>query len=115
VLAALMFLAIVIPVAVQGLEIASRAGEVATRKGEAARVAQQVLDENVVTTNWNSGLQNGTVTENGQAYNWTLRSQAWTGDPAQSSMQQLSVDVNYLVQNKTYTVSLDTLVQNGTP
>jgi len=30
-------------------------------------------------------------------------------------MQQLSVDVNYLVQNKTYTVTLNTLVQNGTP
>jgi hypothetical protein len=115
VLAALMFLAIVIPVAVQGLEIASHAGEVATRKGDAALVAEQVLGENIVTTNWNTGLQNGTIAENGQSYNWTLRSEAWTGDPALSGMQQLSVDVNYTVRNKVYTVSLSTLVNNGTP
>jgi len=115
VLAALMFLAIVIPVAVEGMEIASHAGEVATRKGDAARIAEQVLNENLVTTNWNTGLQNGTIVENGQSYSWTLRSEAWTGDPAQNAMQQLSVDVNYTVQSRAYTVSLSTLVSNGTP
>jgi len=115
VLAALMFLAIVIPVAVEGLEIASRAGEVATRKGYAAQVAEQVLNENLVTTNWNTGVQNGAIAENGQSYNWTLRNEAWTGDPAMNAIQQVSVDVNYTVQNKVYTVSLSTLVNNGTP
>jgi type II secretory pathway pseudopilin PulG len=115
VLAALMFLAIVIPVAVEGMEIASHAGEVATRKGDAARIAEQVLNENLVTTNWNTGLQNGTIVDNGQSYSWTLRNTAWTGDPAMNAMQQLSVDVNYTVQSRVYTVSLSTLVSNGTP
>src|SRR6266513_339917 len=57
VLAALLFMAIVIPVAVQGLRIASRAGSVAERKSAAARVAEKILNENLVTTNWNRSEQ----------------------------------------------------------
>src|ERR1019366_4127245 len=44
VLAALLFLAIVIPTAVEALHIASLAGEVAARKGAAARVADRILN-----------------------------------------------------------------------
>ena len=47
VLAALVFMAIVIPVAMQGLHIAGRAGAVAERKREAVRVAERVLNENL--------------------------------------------------------------------
>src|SRR5262245_13838541 len=39
VLAAMVFMAILIPVAMEGLSIATRAGEVAARKSEAALVA----------------------------------------------------------------------------
>src|SRR6266404_2945727 len=62
-LAALLFLAIVIPIAVQGLPIASLAGEVGQRKSIAARVAERVLNENVATTNWNQSSRSGTITE----------------------------------------------------
>src|SRR5580704_3582100 len=55
VLAALLFLAIVIPAAVEVLHVASLAGEVAARKSEAARVADRGLNENLVTTNWMGG------------------------------------------------------------
>src|SRR5438128_966804 len=41
VLASLVFMAILIPVALEGLHIASRAGEVAARKSEAALVAER--------------------------------------------------------------------------
>ena len=42
VLAALLFMAIVIPVALEGLRIASLAGQVGERKAAAARVAERV-------------------------------------------------------------------------
>ncbi len=48
VLAALTFMAIVIPVAIEGLRIANRAGVVAQRKTVAARVADSVLNEALV-------------------------------------------------------------------
>src|SRR5881397_2736423 len=61
VLASLVFMAILIPVALEALSIATRAGEVAARKGEAALVAERVLNENVATTNWNKSVQSGSV------------------------------------------------------
>src|SRR5947207_370067 len=86
VLAALVFMAILIPVALEGLSIASRAGLVAAGKSEAALVAERVLNENIVTTNWNTTVQNGTVRQGIRDLRWTLRNDPWDKDPNQSVM-----------------------------
>jgi len=112
VLAALLFMAIVVPVAIEGLHIASLAGAVAERKGEAARVAQRLLNESLVTTNYNQSVQSGSLIEGQRKFNWTLHSEPWTQDPNQNAMMQLSVDVTFTAQNRDYTVSMSTLV-NG--
>ena len=111
VLAALLFLAIVIPTAVEALHVASLAGEVAARKGVAARVADRILNENLVTTNWNHGTQNGTATENGIEYRWTLSSQGW---PAQSALSVVTAEVKFSAQGKDYSVTLNTLANSTT-
>jgi len=111
VLAALLFLAIVVPTAVEALHIASLAGEVAARKGAAARVADRVLNESLVMTNWNSGTQNGTVTENGIEYRWTRSSASW---PAQSALSMVTTVVKYSAQGKEYSVTLNTLANPTT-
>ncbi len=108
VLAALVFMAIVIPVALQGLQIASRAGTVAERKREAARVAERVLNESIVTTNYFQAVASGTVLEAEREYRWTLRTEAWT----ESAMQLLSVEVTFPVQGQDYTVPMSTLVSS---
>ncbi len=108
VLAALVFMAIVIPVALHGLQIASRAGSVAERKREAARVAERLLNECIVTTNWNQAVQSGTVLEAEREYRWTLRTEAWT----EAAMQLLSVEVTFPVQGQDYTVPMSTLVRS---
>src|SRR5215831_1554290 len=74
VLAALVFMAILIPVALEGLSIASRAGEVAARKGEAALVAERLLNQAVVEGSWDKTLQNGTTRQGIRDFRWTLRS-----------------------------------------
>src|ERR1043165_9812846 len=89
VLAALVFMAILIPVALEGLSLASRAGEVAARKSEAAMVAERVLNENVVTTNWNTSVQNGVVRQGIRDFHWTLRNDPWDKDPNQSVIRTL--------------------------
>src|SRR5882757_7740168 len=86
VLAALVFLAVLIPVALEGLSIASRTGEVAARKSEAAIVAESVLNESIVTTNWNTSLQNGTVRQGTRDFTWTLRNDPWNQDPNATTM-----------------------------
>lgn len=113
VLAALLFMAIVVPVAVEGLHIATLAGTVAERKGEAARVAQRVLNESLVTTNWSQALQRGDATEGQRQFRWTLRNDPWNQDPGQSVMRQLSVEVFFTAQNREYSVRMSTLVDSS--
>jgi type II secretory pathway pseudopilin PulG len=105
VLAALLFMAIVIPVAIEVLHISSLAGEVAARKGEAARVANRILSEDLVTTNWNGGAQNGTVNEGSDTFNWTLSTQTWPQD----QMELLTTEVTFQAQGHNYSVKMSTL------
>ena len=113
VLAALLFMAIVIPAAIEGMHIASLAGTVAARKGEAARVAQRLLTESLVTTNWNQSAQSGTLTEGLRQFSWTMRNDPWNQDPSQNVMRQLSVEVTFTAQNKPYSVRMSTLVDTS--
>ena len=115
VLAALVFMAILIPVALEGLSIASRAGEVAARKSEAALVAERVLNESVVTTNWSATVQNGTVRQGIRDFRWTLRNDPWDKDPNQTAIRQLSVEVIFPAQGRDYSVRMSTLVDSSTP
>ncbi len=112
VLAALLFMAIVIPAAIEGLHIASLAGTVAERKGEAARIAQRLLVENLVTTNWNQSGQGGTVTEGLRQFNWTMRNDPWNQDPYQNVIRLLTVEVKFTAQNRDYSVRMSTLVDS---
>ena len=106
VLAALVFLAIVIPVAVEGLRIASRAGVVSQRKAAAARIADRMLNEWLVTGAAISGSPRGSVTEDGSVYEWSLSSDLWTED----AMRLVTVEVFYEVQGTEFDVQLSTLV-----
>ncbi len=110
VMAALVFMAIVIPVALEALSIASRAGEVAARKTAATLVAERLLNENIVTTNWNIAVQNGVVRQGIQDFRWTLKSEPWNFDPYQNAMQLLSVEVSFDTQGHTNSVKVSTLV-----
>jgi hypothetical protein len=129
-------MAIVIPVTVQGLRVASLAGEVAERKGHAGRIAERVLNEILITTNSAQSSLSGHVTEGTRDYEWTLRNEQWTqnltnrlpatasamnqlagSQPAvnqlassQITMNLMTVEVHYAVQNKDYSVRLSTLV-----
>jgi len=105
-MAALLFLAIVIPTAVEALHVASLSGEVAVRKAAAARVADRILNESLVTTNWNNGMQSGTTSEGTLDFSWKLTSQNWTEDAA---MQLVTAEVTYSAQGKDYSVKLSTL------
>ena len=63
VLAALAFMAIVIPVAMEGLRVANQAGQVGERKAVAARIADRVLNERVLGGSSVSAAQKGPIPE----------------------------------------------------
>lgn len=108
-LAALAFLAIVIPVAVHGMQVASLAGQVAARKSMAARVADRLLNEMVVTGQWRQASSGGIAEEGIQQFRWNLEDQPWD----KGFQRQLTLRVQYQVQGKDYEVRLTTLVDNA--
>lgn len=110
-LAALLFMAIVIPVALEGLRIASLAGQVGERKAAAARVAERVLNELAVTGTLANGNDSGSINEGPHEYQWTVESVAWIEDGA---LQETTVRVVYFVQGREYEVAVSTLMEAAT-
>ena len=110
VLAALAFMAIVIPVAVEGLRVANLAGQVGQRKAVAARIAERALNEWIVTGQSQMARQSGTVREGVVDYTWSIRTQPWNQD----TMRLVTVSTVYQAQGREYDVNLSTLLDNST-
>ena len=105
-LAAMVFMAIVIPAAIQGLIIANRAGVVAAHKREAAQLADRLLTEIVVTDEWQTTQRTGDFGDEWPGYRWVVDDVAWEED----SMRLLTVEVFFEAQGQEYSVRLSTLV-----
>jgi prepilin-type N-terminal cleavage/methylation domain-containing protein len=117
VLAALLLMAIVIPVALEGLHIASTAGEVGQRKMVAARIGNKVLNELKVMGQLQNSGQSGVVQDRGLSYRWAIKSQLWTEDTL-SQMTAATITVSFQAQGRTYDIKLSTLMpaqQQTTP
>jgi hypothetical protein len=104
-------MAIVIPVAVQGLRVASLAGQVGQRRAVAGRIAERVLNEFSATGQAQGAGQNGLVLEGMQQYRWALLTQPWPED----AMQLVTVQVTFPVQGQDYDVRLSTLINRPSP
>ena len=111
VLAALVFMAIVIPAAVQGLQIASLAGQVAQRKSAAVRVADRLLNETILTSQAKVANQSGSIQEGPYLYRWRTRNEPWQLD----AIHLITMQVNFEVQGKDYDVRLSTLIDTTQP
>ncbi|HTZ21261.1 MAG TPA: prepilin-type N-terminal cleavage/methylation domain-containing protein [Opitutaceae bacterium] len=105
VLAALLLMAIIVPVALQGVQIASRAGTLGQRKAAAMRVAERVLNELLATDGLTQSTGSGTVAEGDQSYAWTMQTETWPED----AMNVVTVRVVFNVQGYDYNVSLSSL------
>ncbi len=106
ILAALLFMAIVIPVAMQGVSVASRAGILGQRKAAAMRIAERVLDETIATGGDVTSAANGTITDGEFTYPWTLKSDQWPED----TMTLLTVTVTFELQGNPFEIRTSTLV-----
>lgn len=99
-------MAIIIPVAMEGMSIATRAGILGQRKAAAMRVAERVLAELMVEGETARASNSGTAVDGDLTFPWTMRSESWPEDP----MTQLTVTVTFTVQGNEYTVDLSTLI-----
>src|SRR5688572_22629488 len=96
VLAALVFMGILLPVTMEAVRVASRAGQVGERKAAATRVAERVLNELIVTNGLKQTSGSGQIEERQRSYKWTLRSEPWRED----QMELVTITVTYEVQGK---------------
>ncbi|HRE82167.1 MAG TPA: prepilin-type N-terminal cleavage/methylation domain-containing protein [Opitutaceae bacterium] len=103
VLASLTLMAVVVPVAMEGVSIASRAGTLGNRKAVATRIAQRVLNEAVVTRQ--IGSTSGQTIETDGIYQWRLQSEPWTVD----ALELVTVHVAFNLQGSSYDLSVSTL------
>jgi len=109
-LAAMVFVGVVVPVAIQGVLIAARAGEAVERREKAAYLADRVLNEAVVTGTWQSGTESGDFGEDWPDYRWTLETRDWT----EPGLILVTGTVYYKVQSKEYAARLSALVEETT-
>jgi prepilin-type N-terminal cleavage/methylation domain-containing protein len=105
ILAAMLFMAIVIPITVEGLIVANRFGQVAERKRQAAQLADEMLTELVLTGGWQTGNQSGNFGEDYPGFTWTLTNETWVD----GALTQVSIEVTFKVQEQDYIVRLITL------
>lgn len=130
VLAAMVLMAIVIPVAVSGMHMASLAGVVTERKAIAMQIAERLLNEVVVTKQWSGANQSGVEQAGAFTFRWAMRDEPWTQlttlNQAYNSVNgintavvngntihQLSVDVSFIAQGKTYSAHLATIIDTS--
>jgi type II secretion system protein I len=106
VLASLLLMAIVIPVAMHAMTLATRAGVLGQRKAAAMRVADRVLNDLIATGQAFQASTSGTTAEGDATFAWTLESQTWSED----AMLQLTVRVTFAVQGASYDVAASTLI-----
>ena len=110
VLAALVFLAILIPAVMQGIAIASRVSVVTERSAIAAGLAQNKLDELTVNDAWTSAEASGDFGADWTGYRWESTQSTWD----MGTMTVLAVKVYFPVQGQEKDVSLSTLVYSAT-
>jgi type II secretory pathway pseudopilin PulG len=114
VLAALMFLAILVPAIVGGLTLGNRVSVLSERKAIAAELAENKLNEQLVGNSWQTSSSNtGDFGAGYPGFRWQATQQNWQGDST-NIMTELAVEVFFPVQGKDHSVRLTTLVNpNG--
>jgi len=110
VLAALLFLAILVPVLVGGLTLANRLSALSERKAVAIELAENKLNEQLIGNAWlTPSSTSGTFGTDYPGYRWELTQPAWDGDQT-NLMTELKMEVFFTVQGKEHSVNLTTLV-----
>jgi type II secretory pathway pseudopilin PulG len=106
VLAALVFLAILLPTVMHGFSICTRAGAAAERTAIAVQLAENRMSELMLNDAWISAEQRGDFGADFPGYRYTVEQTNWEID----NMTKLTVHVFFQVQGQERDVALTTLV-----
>jgi type II secretory pathway pseudopilin PulG len=111
ILATFVLMAIILPVAMQGISMAAKLASQAKHRVAAATLAQQTLNELVLSGDYEDGDQEGEVSGDSTVYFWRLDVLDWEEE---DSMQQLELSVTWeSAGSGENTVTLSTLTYTG--
>ena len=111
VLATLLLLAIVLPAVNMALIGASKAGETAKNRTEAASLAQSKLSELIAGYTWNGGgPMSGDFGNDEPGFTWHAAVSGWTDGTQNVSFSQLDVTVEWYSHNSEESITISSLV-----
>lgn len=110
ILAAMVFLAILIPAILEGITLSTRAALLAERGALATELAQNKLNELTINDAWMNDDASGDFGTDWPGIRWEATHSTWDLD----SMELLTVNAYFTVQGQERSVSLSTLVSSGT-
>ncbi len=105
-LATVVFLGIIMPVAMQSIGLCARLGGQSRKQIEAASLARTKLTEMTCSGDWSSGQKSGDFGTDWPGYRWTATVSSWTD----SVVSQLDVTVTWQSQGRERSVTASTLV-----
>jgi type II secretory pathway pseudopilin PulG len=111
VLAAMAFLAILVPVLVAAMHTANRSAVIAERAAIATQLGENQLNDLIVENLWSSGSNQGDFGADYPGYRWELQTTDWT---EYTGLSELTMVVYYQVQGQEHSLQLATLVQTQT-
>ncbi|MHC4712036.1 MAG: type II secretion system protein [Planctomycetota bacterium] len=109
VLATLALVAIILPVAMRGISLASGAAAEARRRMEAASLAEARLAELLATGDWQGTDLSGDFAPDWPLYRWRADVNDWE----QGDLREITVYVEWTARGTERVVALTTLVYNG--
>jgi len=109
ILATLLLVAIILPVAMSGISLALNVADESKRRTEAAALAQSKLAEIVAYSEWTTASLGGDFSPDRPQYRWAAQVTAWQG----TQLQQLDVQVLWRSRGQDHHVTLSTLVYAG--
>ena len=109
VLAAMLFLGILMPVVIGALQVSNRAAVLSERSGVAAQLAENELAELQLGDAWTSASTSGDFGGDWPGYRWELTKADWEN----GAMTELQLAVFFNVQGREHDVRMSTLVNES--
>jgi len=111
VLATVLLISIVIPVAMKGITLSTRMASHSKRQIQALYLAQSKLAELIASQNWKNSSKSGNFGSDWLDYEWKLETAEWQVE----SVYQLDLQVSWdkVTRLEKRSVSLSTLVYDG--
>jgi len=109
ILATLVLVAIILPVAMSGISLALSVADESRRETEAASLAQNKMAEIIACELWQTASLAGDFSPDRPEYRWAALVADWQG----TQLRQLDVQVSWNHRGKDRSVTLTTLVYTG--